>query len=107
LGRVILSSRARKDLQEFVRFYLEWADEEIAQRNKNRLMTELKHLSDNPLMSGSPIEGLSAQYRSWLVLDGKYRIYFKRPTPKTIRIIMLRSTKQRPISPNEIMDADT
>lgn len=100
---VILSDRADADILDIIEFVSQFSDEAGIRRYISELANALNNLATFTMLN-KPAKGIGLPYQEWNILKGKYLIYFKRVEPETIRVVRIRSTKQRPLRPDEIIE---
>jgi plasmid stabilization system protein ParE len=71
-------------------------EHENATRSIARIITDLEKTASNP-MFGIKFRGHETR-RYWLIANKTYRVYYDRSGPDTIKVVYVRSVRQRPIS---------
>ena len=104
---VQFSKRAATEFNEIFKRILEYArdDREYAEQVSN-LANELQSLAANPLL-GTPLKGPGMEGNlKWLIgSQNQWVVYFLRPGPGAIVIMLVRGTKMAPLSPEEVEKA--
>jgi plasmid stabilization system protein ParE len=105
-NKVILSRQAEKDLARIEDSNTLFAGIEYAHNISSAIAHDLLNVAQNSLISGSPVQGLDAQYRKWTMVKNRYVVYFRRTRQKNLRVITIRSAKEKPLTPTQILQAD-
>lgn len=101
------SVKARANLNA-ISTYLDTINPDVSFRVERAIVEKANWLAASPInaMSGSAIEGLAQKYLRAFVLKQSYRIYYKIQGPKTVKILLVYHSRQKPPTVKEILAAD-
>lgn len=96
---------AARDIDAITDWYSSNTDEETTVRAMAVIVAELDDLAVKPLL-GNPIPNLPPQFRRWLILRGRYYVYYERLAPDHIKVLRIyNSRRRRQLSAEEILRA--
>jgi plasmid stabilization system protein ParE len=95
------SARASLELDEITDYYLRVTDEETTVKVMTAILTEITYLADSPML-GKRIANEAPQYRVWIILKDRFKIYFERIAPDHIRVFRVYGARRKPLNPQEV-----
>lgn len=105
-NKPIYSAQAKRDLKKNYNSNVNFGGVNFAVETLKKIVQSLASLARNELISGNLIEGLDPQYRKWTIVQNRYVIYFRRTRQNNLRVIAIRGTKEKPLTPEQILQAD-
>lgn len=102
---VRFTRRARADIDSITDYYLDLTDPATAARNVAIIISKCRYLAENPMI-GRRLEGYNDEYQSWLALNNKYVIYFRRTGLNSIKVLRVWGASRLPLGFEDLIQAD-
>jgi plasmid stabilization system protein ParE len=86
-------------------FYLDRTDPATATRSIATIISKCRYLAENQMI-GRRLEGYGDEYQSWLALNNRYVIYFRRTGQNSIKVIRVWGANRLPLGFEDLIQAD-